>query len=207
MENSMLSMTLTDFTSTLASKSPVPGGGGAAGLAGALASALASMVCGLTSGKKKYAVYEDDIQRIAKRADELRAELLTGIDADAKAFKPLSRAYSIPKDAPERAQVMEDALRTACRPPMEIAEKCGETLDLLAELAQKGSAIAVSDVGVGAELARAAILSAGLNVRINIRSMSDRHYAEDLRERLDALERKYIPIADRTYGAVTERIG
>ncbi len=207
MENSMLSMTLIDFTSTLASKSPVPGGGGAAGLAGALASALASMVCGLTSGKKKYAVYEDDIQRIAKRAEELRAELLAGIDADAEAFEPLSRAYAIPKDASERATVMEEALRAACEPPMDIAEKCGETLDLLAELAQKGSAIAVSDVGVGAQLARAALLSAGLNVRINIKSMRDRDRAGALRERLDDLEEKYIPIADRIYEAVTERIG
>lgn len=207
MENTMVENTLTDFTSALASRAPVPGGGGAAALGGALASSLASMVCALTSGKKKYAEFEDDIQRIAKRAEELRIALLAGIDEDAAAFEPLSRAYSIPKDAPERARVMEEALRAACRPPMDIAERCGQVIELLAELSRKGSAIAVSDVGVGAQLARAALISAGLNVRINLRSMADREYALSLRERLDALEEKYIPMADGAFGHVMERIG
>lgn len=206
MENSMLSMNVAEFTASLASKAPVPGGGGAAALGGALAAALASMVCELTAGKKKYARFEEDISRVSQRAGELREELLRGIDEDAAAFEPLSRAYSIPKDDPGRAEVMEEALRTACAAPMTIAEKSAQVIGLLSELAEKGCQIAVSDVGVGTQLARAALISAGLNVRINIRSMRDRRYAGALRERLEELERKYIPEADAAFGAVMERI-
>ncbi len=207
MENSFLEHTIPQFAQALASKAPVPGGGGAAALAGALASALSSMVCELTFGKKRYAQYEEDLRRIADRASELRLELLCLIDEDAAAFEPLSRAYSIPKDDPERGEVMERALRTACRPPMGIAKRCCEVVELLFELAGKGSAVAVSDVGVGAQLARAALLSAGLNLRINLKSMADREYAGAITGELDAMEAKYVPMADEAYAAVRARIG
>ncbi len=207
MENSMLDCTLPQFGAALASKEAVPGGGGASALTGALASALASMVCGLTFGKRKYARYEEDLKRIADRASELRLELLCLIDEDAAAFEPLSRAYAVPKDAPERAEVMERALKTACRPPMDIAERCKEVLGLLLELSAKGSAIAVSDVGAGAQLARAAALAAGLNVRINAKSMADRQYAETLLSRLDGIESACARLAESAYGKVLERIG
>lgn len=207
MEGSMLDYTLPQFGEALASKAPVPGGGGAAALAGALAAALANMVCELTFGKKRYARYEEDLRRVAERASELRLELLCGIDEDAAAFEPLSRAYSIPGDAPERAEVMEEALRTACRPPMDIARRCAEMAELLSELAEKGSAIAVSDVGVGAQLARAALLSAGLNVCINAKSMADRQYAEGLLAELDGLEARCVALTEAAYARVRERIG
>lgn len=207
MENGMRDKSLDDFAAELASRAPVPGGGGAAALAGALASALASMVCKLTAGKKKYAVYEDDIQRIAAEAERLRMALLRDIDLDAQAFEPLSRAYSIPKDAPGRAEVMENALRAASAAPMGVAERCCAVIGLLAELAEKGSAIAVSDVGVGAELARAALISAGLNVRINAKTMADREYAGELLGRLEAAEARFVPMADQIYRAVLGRIG
>lgn len=207
MEKSFSELSLTDFTAVLAAKAPVPGGGGAAALAGALASALASMVCALTTGKKKYAVYEDDLRRIADRAEALRHALLADIDADAAAFEPLSKAYAIPKDAPERAKIMESALRAACEAPMGIARRCGEVIELLAELAEKGCAIAVSDVGVGAQLSRAALLSAGLNVRINVKSMTDRPHAAHCAAELASLETKYLPLAEETYQKVLRRIG
>lgn len=207
MENSMLDYTLPQFASALASREAVPGGGGASALAGTLASALASMVCELTFGKKKYAPYEEDLRRIAGRASELRLELLCLIDEDAAAFEPLSRAYSIPKDDPARAEVMERALKIACQPPMGIAERCGEVAELLSELSEKGSAIAVSDVGVGAQLARAAALSAGLNVRINAKSMADRDYAGELLARLEGIEARCCSLAESAYGKVLERIG
>ncbi len=207
MENSFYKLPLDDFTAVLASKAPVPGGGGASALAGALASALAGMVCELTSGKKKYALYEDDLRRIVQRAGELRLALLADIDADAEAFRPLSQAYAIPKDAPERGEIMENALREASRPPMRAAENCAQVIRLLWELSQKSSALAVSDVGVGVQLARAALLGAGLNVRINIKSMTDRAYAAALRERLDRLEGEALPLAEETYSRVIQRIG
>ena len=207
MEHTMTEKSLGAFAADLASKAPVPGGGGAAALAGALAAALGSMVCELTLGKKKYAQYEEKLRAVAGRAASLRTELLALIDDDAAAFEPLSRAYAIPKDAPERAAVMEEALKTACRPPMEMARRCAEAVELMSELSEKGSAIAVSDVGVGAQLARAALLSAGLNVRINAKSMGDRDCAQALLRELDALEEKYVPMAESAYAHVLTRIG
>ena len=101
------------FLETLASKAPAPGGGGAAALCGAVGIALGNMVGNLTIGKKKYADVQEDIKALNEKAEELRAEFLALIDADAAAFRPLSRAYGIPKDDPARAEVMEAALLAA----------------------------------------------------------------------------------------------
>ena len=90
-----------DFVDVLASKAAVPGGGGAAALAGAIGMALGSMVCNLTTGKKKYAQYEEAIQEILVKAGKLQEELLSMIDKDAEGFYPLSKAYGIPTSTEE----------------------------------------------------------------------------------------------------------
>ena len=207
MADSMINKTLENFTGVLASSAPVPGGGGASALCGAVGAALASMVCGLTAGKKKYAQYEEDIQRILSRAGELRGELLAGIDGDAEAFAPLAKAYSIPKDDPGRTEVMESALRTACGAPMDIMRLCCNVIDLHAELAEKGSALAISDVGVGVIAAKSALMGASLNVFINLKSMSDKEYASALEAEAESMLERYCPMADRIYDRVLERIG
>lgn len=207
MENRMIEKSLNDFAACLASKAPVPGGGGTAALAGALAAALGSMVCELTLGKKKYAPYEEELRGAADRAARLRTELLALVDADAAAFEPLSRAYAIPKDAPERAEVMEEALKAASEPPMEMARRCAQAVELLSGLAEKCSVLAVSDVGVGAQLAKAALMSAGLNVRVNAKAMADRDYARSLLREVNTLEQRYAPLAETTYARVLARIG
>ena len=108
-------MSLDAFTAALASKEAVPGGGGAAGLAGALAAALGAMVCNLTSGKKKYAEYEADIAAALEKLELTRKYMLRLVDEDAKAFQPLQKYLSLPKDDPERAAHMDSALRVAWR--------------------------------------------------------------------------------------------
>ena len=111
-------MSLDAFTAALASKEAVPGGGGAAGLAGALAAALGAMVCNLTSGKKKYAEYEADIAAALEKLELTRKYMLRLVDEDAKAFQPLQKYLSLPKDDPERAAHMDSALRVACFIPL-----------------------------------------------------------------------------------------
>lgn len=199
-------LTLAHFTAALASRAPVPGGGGASALAGALAASLAGMVCTLTAGKKRYAAYEEEIGRISERAEVLRLELLRQIDADAEAFEPLSRVYSIPKDAPERGEVMEAALRAASEPPMRMMELSSETLRLLAELMGRSSVLAVSDIGVGALLAGAALRGAGLNVAINVKSMSDRAFAEKLASRAGEMLSEFVPLSEELYRRVAQKI-
>ena len=112
------------FTEALASNAPVPGGGGAAALAGALGTALGSMVANFTTGKKKYAAYEADIQAALQSMAQIQSRLLALVDADAEAFAPLSAAYAISKDAPGRAETLEKAALHACEAPREMAALC-----------------------------------------------------------------------------------
>ncbi|MBR2596075.1 MAG: cyclodeaminase/cyclohydrolase family protein [Solobacterium sp.] len=206
----ILDSPFTVFTEVLGSKEPVPGGGGAAAAAGALAAALGSMVASLTTGKKKYAVYEEDIQRILKDTDRLRKEFLALADADAERFRPLSEAYRLPKNTPEeiqhRTEVMEVSLGRACEAPLAMMKAAMETLALLAELTEKGSTLAVSDVGAGAAMARACLQAASLNIYINTGMMQDREKAVELNEQADRMNEAGCAQADAILGDVMRRI-
>ncbi len=202
----MMEKPCTEFLSVLASKAAVPGGGGAAALVGAAGVALGNMVGCLTEGKKKYAAVEADIQRLNARAGELRRELEGLVEADAEAFAPLAKAYSIPKDDPARAEIMEKALDAACAVPLEILEKCAEGVALAEEYAAKGSVLAVSDAGCAALFCKAAMQAAGLNVAINTRLMTDREKAAALDKKAGALLAEYGPRADAVYTQVNGQL-
>ena len=202
----MMEKPCTEFLSVLASKAAVPGGGGAAALVGAAGMALGNMVGCLTEGNKKYAAVEADIQRLNARAGELRRELEGLVEADAEAFAPLAKAYSIPKDDPARAEIMEKALDAACAVPLEILEKCAEGVALAEEYAAKGSVLAVSDAGCAALFCKAAMQAAGLNVAINTRLMADREKAAALDKKAGALLAEYGPRADAVYTQVNGQL-
>lgn len=167
MTEQLSKLSCRDFAMALASKQAVPGGGGAAALVGALAAALCSMVGNFTTGKKRYAEVETDIQRMLVDADELREKLLDLVDADAIAFEPLSRAYAIPKEDPQRTTILETATQNACKAPLEMMQVCAQIIDLLDEMGKKGSRMLLSDVACGAYLAVAAMQSAAINVFVN----------------------------------------
>lgn len=206
----MLHLTCEEFLTQLSTKQPVPGGGGASALCGALGVALGSMVCNLTRGKKKYAAVEEDIQRILKEGEELRLHLQSLVQADADAFEPLSQAYGLPKSTPEelakRQEVMETCLKDACQVPLRIMEACTKAIALLEELAEKGSRIALSDVGVGAAFCRAALEGASLNVYINTKLMQDRETAAQWEESADSMLKEWLPRADKVVETVTGSI-
>jgi len=203
---SFVKSTCTEFIDALASKAPVPGGGAASALVGAIGMALGTMVGSLTVGKKKYAGVEADIVALMDKASTLQTELLLLVDGDSEAFEPLSKAYGIPKDDPKREAVMEEALRTATSAPMDIMRACAGAIDIIAQFAEKGSALAISDAGVGAACARAAIIGASFNVFINTKAMTDREYAEKINTEANALLEKYVAkagdIVTDVYGKV-----
>ena len=205
----MYENTCKEFVDVLASKAPVPGGGGASALVGALGMALGNMVGSLTVGKKKYADVQDDIIALKAKADKLQMELLELIDKDAESFEPLSKAYGLPKNTEEekaeKARVMEICLKDACAVPMEIMEKVCESIDLLEEFAAKGTAIAISDVGVGVACCRAALNGASLNVFINTKSMKDRAYAEEINAKANKMIDDYTAKADAIFADVKGR--
>lgn len=191
------------FLEALSSKSPTPGGGGAAALVGAAGAALSNMVGNLTVGKKKYADVEADILALNAKADALRKRLEGLVQADADAFAPLAEAYRLPKETPEqqarKAAVLEASLDGACAVPLEIMEACCEGIALAEEYAAKGSVLAVSDAGCAALFCKAALQAAGLNVTVNTKLMTDRAHAAALNAKADALLAEYVPQADRLY--------
>ena len=195
-----------EFLNLLSSAAPVPGGGGASAFVGAMGVALASMVANLTSGKKKYADVQADIDRIIKKADCLRNERTSLVEKDAEVFEPLSRAYSLPKENEAERKIkdetMESALKSACEVPLEIMQKVVEAMDLHEELAKKGTRIAVSDVGVGAAFCKSALMGASLNVFINTKLMKNRQYAEEVNQKTEAILSEGIAKADNIYRQV-----
>ena len=183
--------TVEGFLDVLGSAAPVPGGGGAAALAGAMAAALGEMVANLTSGKKKYAHVQGQIDELLPQLESLHSRMLGLIEEDARAFEPLSRAYGLPRSTPEeqarKAQVMEEALREACQPPLGMMQAALEVIDVLEVLAKIGTRIAISDVGVAASLAHAALQGASMSVFVNAAAMGDRAYAAQVNDRAQSM--------------------
>ncbi len=202
----MLEKPATQFLSELSSNAPVPGGGGASAAVGAFAAALGMMVTNLTIGKKKYADYEEEVKAVRDRLEGLRDQLIDLVDGDAVAFEPLSKAYSIPKDDPERDTIMENALYEASVVPMSIMETVLAAAKELEILVAKGSKLAVSDVGVGILFAQAAIEGASLNVYINTKSMKDRERAAALDAKADAVIAEGAALKARIYDGVLAAI-
>ncbi|MCI8765731.1 MAG: cyclodeaminase/cyclohydrolase family protein [Lachnospiraceae bacterium] len=202
--------TIGKWTEELASKEPVPGGGGASALGGALGAALGQMVANLTVGKKRYADVEETMQQSLIHLRTLQEELLALADQDAEVFAPLAKAYGMPTESPEqkteKTRVMEERLLAASLVPMQMMEKASDVLNILEELERKGSRMAVSDVGVAVQFARAALLGAVMNVYINTKSMNNREKARELNEKARQLIAEGVKKADEVYQRVQERL-
>jgi len=192
-------MELDKFIEELASKEPVPGGGGASALIGAVGIALCSMAANLTSGKPKYAEYQKDIEIIISRSGDLIKKLLKFIERDAEVFEPLSKAYSIPKDNPGRDDVLESALVLACSVPLDIMREIENNLDIIEQLSEKGSKLMMSDVGVAAAACRSAIEGAAMNVYVNTKLMKDREAALKTNEETQTILFRGIERCDKIY--------
>lgn len=203
----MRELDLNNFTKELSSGAPVPGGGGASALMGAVSASLCSMVGNLTSGKKKYAAYQADIEHIIASAVALNEDMLTLIEKDAEAFEPLAKAYSIPKEEPGRDEILEKALYEAALAPLEIVKKSKEVSELISELVVKGSRLAISDVGVAASACEACAKGASMNVYINTKLMKDREVAAKLNEETLALVADVCSACDKAYEEVKGGLG
>ena len=206
----MTKLSCEQFLAELSGSAPVPGGGGTAALAGALGVALGRMVGSLTTGKKKYAAVEADIEVLNAHADQLRTELVQLVQMDADAFAPLAEAYRLPKDTPEqaarKAEALEAALVKASDVPLQVMHRCAEGITLVEQYAAKGSVMAVSDAGCAAALCKAALQAASLNVFINTKLMKDRTLAGRLNAQAEELLGQYVPRADAVYETVTNQL-
>ncbi|MFT4106260.1 MAG: cyclodeaminase/cyclohydrolase family protein [Lacrimispora sp.] len=199
-------LTVYTFLKELSSKSPTPGGGGAAGLGGAVGAALGQMVVNLTLGKKKYADVEEEMQSVLEKLEVLKTEFIRLADEDGIVFAPLAAAYGLPSATEEEKKhkeaVLEENLLKASLVPVSVMERAVEALGLMEILAEKGSRLAVSDVGVGVQFIRSALLGAKMNVSINTGLMKNREKAVSLNEQAEKLAQEGTRQADAIYAAV-----
>lgn len=180
-----------DFTYELSSKKPIPGGGGAAALAASLGVALNMMVANFSKGKKKLLQYDGEHEEILKEGQGLRVEFLDLVEKDALYFEPLSKAYSMPSATKEERAIkeeeMEKCLKNALIAPVETMELALEGINLHEKLIDIASKNIISDIGVGVQLLKAALNSAYLNVIINVGSIKDEKYGDEIKETCDKL--------------------
>ena len=206
----MLEKKTTEFLEVLSSAEPVPGGGGASATVGALACALGMMVANMTIGKKKYADVEEEVKSARDSLNELMKELVDLTDEDAKVFEPLSKAYGLPKETKEQQEykekVLEEELYKASIVPMNIMETVLKAMKLLDLMGEKGSLIAISDVGVGILFAQAALEGASLNIYINAKLMKDKAHKEEMESKADAIIAESNKIKDKVFSNVMGKI-
>jgi formiminotetrahydrofolate cyclodeaminase len=182
---------LGSWLERLGSSASTPGGGAAAALAAAAGAALVEMVVNLTVGKSAYVEHEPHVQPIGEQARALRERALALAAADEAAFDRVMAAYGLPRqtDAEKaaRSAAIQAATADAARPPLEIAEVAARVIELAAALPGRSNRNVLSDVGVAAALAGAALESAAINVEVNLGALKDEGVRDGLRKELAAL--------------------
>ncbi len=192
----MKNKTLEEFSKETASSQPVPGGGSIAAYSGALAAALSEMVANLTVGKKNYKDVEEEMKLIVDKAEMIRTNMLDNIEKDCEAFDKVMVGFKLPKSSEEekeyRKKTIQKGLIIAAEVPLEIAKEAFEIMPLAEIVVEKGNKNAVTDGLVSAMLARTAVLSALLNVKINLNSIKDEDYVDKTRKVVENLEEMAI---------------
>lgn len=189
------------FYDDVASVSPAPGGGSVAASAGALSAALTAMVCRLTVTKKNYASVKDELSVVRDEADDLMAKLKKLIDTDKDAFNAVMDAFKLPKGNDEldtaRTTAIQDATKNAAQVPLEVMKSAVEVLRLAVVVAEKGNQNSITDAGVAGLMASAAVEGAGYNVRINLTSIDDKSFVDNLAKEVAALRDEAGTVAAR----------
>lgn len=192
----MKNLSIEQFTIETASDAPVPGGGSIAAVSGSLSAALVKMVANLTIGKKKYVEVGEEMSEISKKAEVIRVKMLDDIERDCAAFNLVMDAFKLPKATDEekaaRSAAIQNGLKEAASVPMEIAENAYSIMALSERVVLAGNSNAVTDGLVSAMMARTAVLSALLNVKINLDSIKDEVFVLELANKVADLEKKAL---------------
>lgn len=210
-DSKLVSMSLVDFADETASESPAPGGGSIAAYVGALGVSLATMVANLSSHKKGWDDRWEEFSVWAEKGQLLKNELIKLVDADTKAFNLIMQAFGLPKSTEEekaiRQKAIQDATRFAIEIPFRVMEVAYGSLDVIKAMAAIGNPNSVSDAGVGALCARAAVMGAYMNVRINASSYEDGNYVADILKRGKEIENKTIALETDILNIVDGKLG
>jgi len=198
--------TVEYFLGQLAARVPAPGGGATAALHAAQAAALVAMVARYSNGAR----YDADLMaRILTEADGVRDEALALAEADAEAFGAVSAAYQLPKETDEQLQARSAAIAAAlvgaARPPADVIRAARRLVELAEELQPAGNRNVITDVAAAAEAARAAAVTARVNIEVNLRGIKDNAIRTELTATA-AITDEIIARADRVVAAVRDEI-
>lgn len=187
-------LTCRGFAYETASESPAPGGGSVSAYMGSLAAALGTMVANLSAHKAGWDDRWKEFSDYADRGQELVDHMIELVDEDTRAFNGIMDVFKMPKSTDEekaaRAEAMEAATLVATLVPLRTMKVAADTFSLLYAMAENGNPASLSDVGVGALAARAAVLGARLNVLINAAGLNDRQKAAELIAEADNIAQK-----------------
>lgn len=183
-DKALVKMTVKGFSEETSRESPAPGGGSVAAYMGALGAALGTMVANLSSHKPGWDDRWEEFSRWADKGQALSDELLVLVDEDTRAFNKIMEAFGLPKKTDEdkrlRSEAIQAATLFATQVPLQTMQAAFGAFELCQAMAEQGNPNSVSDAGVGALAARAAVLGAGLNVKINAASLKDRETADKM---------------------------
>lgn len=190
----LVDLTVKEFLNKVSGSDPVPGGGSVAALNGAIASALAAMVANLTIGKKNYEAHQELMIHIAEIASRQVGQFAIDVDRDSDAYNQVFDCFKMPKATDEekaaRSAAIQEATKFAAMVPMQVARQAYELMSIITDVAHLGNQNAVTDACVAMMSARSAVLGALMNVRINLGSIKDAEFVQQLRKEADELERK-----------------
>lgn len=179
----LINLSVKDFVDETASDSPAPGGGSVSALAGAMGVSLGTMVANLSADKRGWEDQTSFFSNLAAQSQELKKQLLALVDEDTRAFNAIMDAFKLPKNNEEetvaRKQAIEKASQYATSVPLKTLETVALCLPLMKMFAEKGNPNSISDAGVGLLCLKAALAGARLNVLINAKDLSDRHFADN----------------------------
>ncbi|MBC8590894.1 cyclodeaminase/cyclohydrolase family protein [Wansuia hejianensis] len=210
----LIEKSLKDYVLEAASGNPTPGGGSVSALAGSLGTALTNMVGNLTFGKKGYDELSDEVKEKMEGNFKLLKEKIDNlnhiVDEDSKAFDQVMLAFKLPKDTEEdkklRTEAIQEGYKKALEVPLKCARECYEVLKLQDVFSQYGNKNAITDVGVGALLVYSGMEGALLNVRINLLSIKDNDYKEQIQKEVDSILEEGNNLKNAIMKTVYERL-
>ncbi len=210
-ENKLISMPLHAFADETASESPAPGGGSIAAYVGALGTSLATMVANLSSHKKGWDERWEEFSNWAEKGENIKNELLKLVDEDTKAFNMIMAAFALSKSTDEEKIIRKNAIQSATKYaieiPFKVMQSTYESMSIIKAMAESGNPNSVSDAGVGALCARAAVRGAFLNVRINAASYDDKTFVLEIIEKGKDIEENTKKLEIEILKIVNEKIG
>jgi len=187
----LIDLSIQDFTQTVASASPAPGGGSIAALCGVLGAALVHMVAGLSMGEKKYQDVEPLMMELSEKSNHLQKKLLELVEKDTFAYNQVLKAYALPKDTPAktdlRVQAIEDALKKASTVPFQTLETAAAIMDMVEGVIKNGNSNCLTDAGVAAEVIAAAVQGSAYNVYVNLMDIKDEVFSLDLKQKVQII--------------------